>query len=363
MTVSVVINGTGSNTRVSDDTRRRIHAAATRLNYRPNAYARGLSRRRMDTIGVVATVDGHEVNLYFLEILNGVLEAAAECGQNTMVFSVKECSPEHLNVIQLCDGRADGLIFIAPTLTRNFAEALQQRHLPFVTIHQGGELPNIFNFDAENETGAYRMVRYLIEQGHKRILFLCGERNSFNSLQRVAGYHRALTDSGLPCDETLVVPGSYSAGSGRQRMSDILAQNRYDPFPTAIFCGNDAIALGAMEVLTENQIRVPGDISLAGFDDTLTARITTPQLTTMRQPFRHMGRRAVEVLLPKIGASRGDDNPYCDLERLEQEESATMVSAHPKQRFPHTEVFDVQLVVRGSVEPPAQTPFRSGLGK
>jgi LacI family transcriptional regulator len=356
MTVSVVINGTGSNTRVSEDTRVRIQAAAERLRYRPNAYARGLSRRRMDTIGVVAVVDGQEVNLYFLEILNGVLEAAAENSQNTIVFSVKGWSPEHLNVTQFCDGRTDGMIFIAPSLTSEFTEALHQRHLPFVTIHHAGKLPNFVNFDVENENGAYRMVRYLIDQGHRRILHLSGETQGFDAMQRLAGYRRALDDTGLPYDEALVVPGRYSTYSGRQRMTQILAQNRFDPFPTAIFCGSDAIALGAMEVLTENRIRVPEEVSLAGFDDTLTARITMPQLTTMRQPFRQMGRRAVEELLPQINAIRGQDDHSSNFQRREQEESAANASAPDTQKFPYTEVFDVELVIRGSVGPPPLNP-------
>jgi LacI family transcriptional regulator len=326
----------------------------------------------MDPIGVVAVVDGNEVNLYFLEILNGVLEAATKRGQNTVVYSVQEWSPEHLNVTQLCDGRADGLIFIAPMLTLEFSEALQQRHLPFVTIHHAGELPNLFNFDVENEMGAYTMVRHLIDQGHRRVLYLCGEPHNLSALQRIAGYRRALADSGLPFDETLVVPGTYSTGSGRQRMADILDQKRFDPFPTAIFCGNDAIALGAMEVLTEHQIRVPEDVSLAGFDDTLTARITTPQLTTMRQPFRYMGRRAVQVLLPQIDASCNKDDTLEDPmnklnmpesleqeEQEEQEEPAFTVSAfaNAAQKLSYSEVFDVELVVRGSVGPPSPEPL------
>ena len=357
MTVSVVINGTGSNTRVSDDTRHRIVDAAARLHYRPNAYARGLARRRMDTIGVVAVVDGHEVNLYFLEILNGVLEAATEHGQNTIVFSVKDWSPESLNVTQLCDGRSDGVIFIAPTLTAEFAKTLSQRHLPFVTIHSGSELAGTCNLDVKNEEGACVLVKHLISQGHRRILYLSGEVQGFDAMQRLSGYRRALAESRLPFDDSLVIPGTYSTWSGRQRMAAVLAQNLFLPFPTAVFCGNDSIALGAMEVLAENGIRVPDDISIAGFDDTLTARITTPQLTTMRQPFRQMGRRAVEVLLPQINPGRNDDHLKTNLPGLEKEEAAGSVHDVPAQKLKRYEVFDVELITRGSVGPPPSHTF------
>ena len=357
MTVSVVINGTGSNIRVSDDTRHRIVAAASRLHYRPNAYARGLAKRRMDTIGVVAVVDGYEVNLYFLEILNGVLEAATEHKQNTIVFSVKDWTPENLNVTQLCDGRSDGIIFIAPTLTGEFADTLSQRHLPFVTIHSGSELEGTFNIDVKNEEGACVLVKHLIAQGHRRILYLSGGIQGFDAMQRLTGYRRALAEAGIPFDDRLVVPGAYSTWSGRQRMATLLAQHSSSPLPTAIFCGNDAVALGAMEMLAENGIRVPEDVSVAGFDDTLTARITTPQLTTMRQPFRQMGRRAVEVLLPQINPRRNDNRPNGNPQGLEQEEAEGNISDVLTQKPKRNEVFDVELITRGSVGPPPTHPF------
>jgi DNA-binding LacI/PurR family transcriptional regulator len=139
-------------------------------------------------------------------------------------------------------------------------------------------------------------------------------------------------------------------------MMQILTEKRFDPFPTAVFCGNDAVALGCMEVLAENQIRVPEEVSVAGFDDTLTARITTPQLTTIRQPFRQMGRRAVEALLPQINDSRGSRKKDA-IQQIEQEESAAVISAEHARKQPHTEVFDVELVVRGSVGPPPAHPL------
>jgi LacI family transcriptional regulator len=353
MTVSVVINGTGSNTRVSDNTRSRILAAAERLRYRPNAYARGLSRRRMDTIGVAAVVDGFEINVYFLELLNGILEAATELGQNTIVFSVKGWNPESLNVTQFCDGRADGIIFIAPTLTQEFAEALQARHLPFVTIHNGSTLPGVLNLDVANESGACDIVRYLISQGHRRILHLPGEMSVIGTEHRLEGYRRALTEAGLPVDDSLIVPGHYSVASGVQRMREILSQGTQTPLPTAIFCGSDAIALGCVEVLTERGIRVPDDISVAGFDDTLNARSAVPPLTTVRQPFRKMGRAAAERLVQAIKASRGeaDQTPFSQETTLQQEVSAGQSSA-PSQQTTCSEIYSLELVVRGSVGPP-----------
>lgn len=332
MTVSVVLNGAKSATRVSDATRVRIQEAADRLNYRPNAVARGLSRRRMDTIGVVALVDGGELNLYFLEVLNGVLEAAAKEGQNTTIFSLTTWEGAESKIPQFCDGRVDGILIIGSNVTAALA-AQVQRHTPFVTIHAKEPLPETYDLEVNDEEGAYQAVNYLISQGHRRILHLPGGEGWLGANRRVVGYRRALIEAGIPYNEALILPGRFSIYSGRERTEELLGPNGIDPLPTAIFCASDAIAYGCMEALAAHDLRVPDDISVVGFDDTLTARTTAPPLTTMRQPFRDMGHRAVELLLSQIR----EENP---------------LSLSSDTMRPHTEVFEVELIIRGSVGPP-----------
>lgn len=346
MTVSVVLNGARSATRVSDATRSRIHEAAARLRYRPNAVARGLSRRRMDAIGVVALIDGGELNLYFLEVLNGILEGAAANHQNTTIYSVEQWSDIQSHPARYCDGRADGLIFIAPTLTPEAAEAIRQRHMPFVLIHSATELPGLWNLTVDNQRGAYAAVSHLLQQGHRRILHFPGTKGVHDTEERRIGYQRALEDAGVPLDPALIVPGTYSVWSGRERMVRVLTEGLYDPAPpTALFCGSDAIAAGALEALAEQGVRVPEDLSVVGFDDTLMARMTAPPLTTVRQPFRQIGRHAVERLLPLI-SSGGSADPAG---------SESAPSATPAELSPP--VFDVELVVRSSVGQPPNRHF------
>lgn len=323
MTVSVVLNGGRSGTRVSEATRVRIQEAALRLGYRPNAVARGLSRRRMDTLGVAAVIDG-QINLYFLEVLNGILAAAAQLGQNTTVFSVSDWNQDEARLLGFCDGRIDGLILIAPAMTVEAGRALALR-VPFVTIHGLGNLPATANLEVDDEKGAYEITRYLIGLGHKNIAHFTGDLSHRDARLRLAGYRRALLEADLPTDELLVCPGYFTLGSGRYAMAALLEQSA--PKATAVFCANDAMAYGAMETLAARGLRVPEDFSVAGFDDLLLAQMTTPHLTTVRQPFRAMGHRAVELLLPQIG----------------------FVSA-PEALSP--ELFPVELVVRGSAGPP-----------
>ena len=119
--------------------------AAARLRYRPNGVARGLNRRRMDTIGVVAIIDGGEVNLYFLEVLNGILEGAAAQGQNVTVFSISDWHTDNKKIISFCDGRVDGMIFIAPTCFPASCADTILSHTPIVTLHASHNLHGAVN--------------------------------------------------------------------------------------------------------------------------------------------------------------------------------------------------------------------------
>ena len=340
MTVSVVLNGSRSATRVSDATRARIQEVAARMRYRPNAVARGLSRRRMDTLGVVATIDVGDVNLYFLELLNGILEECAIREQNTTVFAVKDWSDEN-RILQFCDGRVDGVIFISPALSPSFGGTLQER-TPFVTIHSSTPIPSTTNLDIDNEAAAYHMVRYLIGLGHLRIMHVSGGTAASGSRERIAGYKRALLEAGIVFDPSLLVHSHYTSFAARVSFGTALKHHAFDVFPTAIFCANDAIAIGCMEVLTEYGLKVPDDISIAGFDDTLIARMTVPKLTTVRQPFRELGRRAVDILLEHTADS---EDPY-NVTVTEAAESPTVV------------FLDHTLQIRDSVGVPRITPIQ-----
>jgi len=173
MAVSVVINGASSQTRVSDITRERIREVAQRMKYRPNAVARGLLRSRLDTIGVVAGIDVGELNQYFLEVLNGILESARNHRQNATVLSIGSWKHDEHRIVQFCDGRVDGIIFIGPILSAEFAE-LVGHHVPFVALHSNSPLEGVQNLESDDEGGAYQIVKYLIEQGHRKIAHFRG---------------------------------------------------------------------------------------------------------------------------------------------------------------------------------------------
>jgi LacI family transcriptional regulator len=355
MTVSAALNGGQSRTRVSDRTRERVVEAAARLRYLPNGVARGLSRRRMDTIGVVAEVQGQDVNLYFLDLIGGIIEAATEYGQNTTIFSITGWEKDQRRMLQFCDGRVDGMILLAPSnIAEPIAEAIRHQ-AQFVMIHcETGPL-HVDNVDVDNEACAFAMVSYLIGLGHKRIAFFSGQKALTAQCRRTHGYRRALAEAGIPFDESLLVSGWYSTGSGRERAAQLLGRQSTHPLPTAIFCGNDAIAAGCMEVLAANGVRIPEDVSVTGFDGLLLSSMTVPPLTTIQQPLRKMGRYAVERLLFRI--REGAEYVAGSQVHRDRLGAAGIADAGqtPLLIPPHTEVFPCDLIVRGSSSPPRRT--------
>jgi len=344
MSASVVLNGARSSTRVSLDTRTRIIEAAEELGYRANQVARSLSRRRMDTIGIVAVIESDEINVYFLEVLNGLLEAIARCGQNATIFSIQKWEQDENRVLQFCDGRIDGVILLAPNPSQKFVASMPQ-HTPFVSIHSDNFVSRIKNIEADNEGGAYSMVQYLISKGHRRIMHITGGEDRVGARERVQGYLRALREAGIPEDPSLTIAGYFHARVGRETIHRLIENRHRIPLPTAIFCASDMIALGCLEALTAHGVRVPEDISIAGFDDNIMARMSVPPLTTVRQPFRKMGHWAVETLLQQIQGeaplyyTEGEaDSPTAFTDRF----PAELIIRESVGVAPHAEAFAVR---------------------
>jgi LacI family transcriptional regulator len=299
MAASAVLNGAKTSSRISEQTRQRILAAAAQLHYRANATARGLADRRMNTIGVATTLSRNELNQYFLEVFNGVVEAAAAAGQNTTVFALPDWKEGARRIPAICDGRIDGLILLAPLLDVDAAPYLPD-HTPFVSVHANNELPGVVNLESDEESGAYEMVRHMLRLGHRRILHVAGPTDSIGARRRVEGYLRAHAAARIKPLPDHVVNGDFSAESGRRLLEQWMQRHHGEALPQAIFGGSDAIALGCLDTLAAHGIRTPADISVVGFDDTMLAR--SAHLATVRQPLREMGHRAVEMLMGRIEA-------------------------------------------------------------
>ena len=184
------------------------------------------------------------------------------------------------------------------------AEQLLARGIPFVLVDRRIPGLSVDVVRCDSEAGAYQLSRHLLEQGHRRIAALSGSRQVTNAADRIAGYHRAMSESGLG-DQVMEYYGEFSVNSGYEMTRQVLASR---PLPTALLTGNNFIAVGAFRALHEAGLRVPDDISVVTFDDLPEANIINPFLTVVNQPAYEIGQRATALLLDRLANTAPPDS-------------------------------------------------------
>src|SRR5262245_8129083 len=291
-TVSRVVNNKGY---IKPETRERVMRAVTRLGYVVNQQARRLASGRSQVVGLL--VPGVD-SAYIGEIIRGIDEELVSASYDLMLFTTHQRrTRESAHVATLTQGMADGLLLVLPRDPGAYLETLRRRGFPYVLIdHQGIDDagPAV---GATNHQGGYDATRHLIELGHRRIGFITGRLDLGCSNDRLAGYHAALAEFGLPADPQLVREGDFSQPTGFRCARELLDLPQS---PTAIFASNDVMAFGVMEAARVRGLQIPADISIVGFDDIAQASHVHPQLTTVRQPLEQMGRLATRMLLRQI---------------------------------------------------------------
>jgi LacI family transcriptional regulator len=289
-TVSKIINGKDSD--ISKSTIERVKRIIEEQNYSPNIVARSMITKKTKTIGLVIP---DVRNPFFTDLVRGAEDVANERGYSLLFCNTDDDLKKEIKYINnLIEKRVDG-IALAGAAERN--QSLEENidiKVPIVSLDRNVYFKGIEGkIEVDNFSGAYDAVTHLIQLGHKNIMFLSGPLNIKLSKDRLEGYKRALADNNIAYNEKLVIFGKYSSESGYERI-----RNRtLDKSMTAIFCGNDLIAIGAMNALKEKNIRIPEDISIVGFDDIYISSLVTPALTTVTQPSYEIGYQAVEILI------------------------------------------------------------------
>jgi DNA-binding LacI/PurR family transcriptional regulator len=285
-TVSRVVNGFGS---IRPETRDRVLAAIAELGYRRNVAARTLATRRSRAIGVLAPA----VTDYGpTSTVQGIEVAARTAGYHSLVTTAADDRDSIVSGLGfLLDQAIEALVVIAPQ--QRVLEALRALdiRLPIATL-QAVELGSGTAVSVDQSAGARLVMDHLLELGHRRIQHLAGPDEFLEAAARRGAYERALESSGLRVPE--IVVGDWTAESGYR------AASRLDPSTTAVFSGNDQMALGLVHGLVALGRRVPHDVSVVGFDDVPEAKFYLPALTTVRQDFGQIGRVAVESLIRQI---------------------------------------------------------------
>ncbi|NVC22042.1 LacI family transcriptional regulator [Kocuria salina] len=297
-TVSKVLNGRPD---VGEDTRERVRAAVADLGYT------GSAARRPRT-AIVLVFDTLESN-YSLQVMAGAVDACGRAEADLMLSTLPsleqgDVPPFSEDWFARC-GRTGETAVIAVTtpLTAEQVAAAAQAQVPLVAIDPVNSLPStVPSIGSTNWAGGHEATTHLLGLGHRRIGHLSGAGGSVPARERLAGYRSALEDAGVPHDPGLVTGGGFSYEAGFAGAQELLELE--DP-PTALFAASDEAALGAFEAARQAGLRVPEDLSVVGFDDTLLARWASPKLTTVRQPLHAMGEMAVERAITLLaGGSR-----------------------------------------------------------
>lgn len=291
-TVSHVINNTRF---VSEATRQRVLQAIDELNYRPNALARSLRRGETHTLGLVLPDCS---NPFFAELSRAIEAAAFEQGYSLVLGNTAENpQAEELYAAVMAEKQMDGMIWIGSGEPSRAIKRILAQQLPVVLIDR--ELPEaaLDLVVSDHLLGGILATRHLIEQGHRRIACISGPPHLAASAQRVMGYRRALEEACLPVDAELIVAGDFHPRSGWLRAQELL---RLPDPPTALFCGNDLMAIGALRAAAEANLPVPESLAVVGFDQIELSAYTSPPLTTVAQPNDEIGRQAVTLLLERI---------------------------------------------------------------
>jgi LacI family transcriptional regulator len=287
-TVSRTFNGSP---RVSDDARRRVRAAATALDYWPNAAAQSLTTNSTQTLGVLLPDLYGE---FFSEVIRGIDHAAHREGSQILISISHANSDALLTTARTMLGRTDGLILMAPD--EPFAAAIEQirRRFPVVLLNPRFRIEDCPSVSIANREASFAVVDHLLRIGHDRIATITGPRGNVDAEERLMGYRDAMKQAGREPDPALEFPGDFTESSGFRAATEFL---RRPPLPTAVFAANDYMALGFMSALGQAGIRIPEDVAVAGFDDIEISRYLSPPLTTAHVDAHQLGARAVRLLI------------------------------------------------------------------
>jgi DNA-binding LacI/PurR family transcriptional regulator len=297
-TVSFVLNEVPG-THISDATRERVRSAAEELGYVASAAARTLVSGRSNTIGLVINhAELLLVDAFIPQLLFGLEQVARERGFHVRVQGMDAVGGPDPYRELFSAHHVDGIVVLDPRRQEESLAELVLDGYPIVTLGaiEGADVPRVIG---DNVGGMRRAMEHLIALGHRRIAHLTFSPMGFvGTDERLAGYRSALEAAGLDCDPSLVEEVGYSAESGAHAMRRLLA--RGTPF-TALTCGNDTVALGAMAALFDAGHTVPDDVAVVGFDDIPTAAWMRPPLTTIRTDPVQSGRIAMTMLIERIG--------------------------------------------------------------
>ncbi|MDR6881149.1 LacI family transcriptional regulator/LacI family purine nucleotide synthesis repressor [Bacillus sp. 3255] len=286
---------------VSEELRMRVFEAAQALHYPAEAKP----KKKMSHLLVLVPESIQNDKSCYYQVFWSIEQRAKDLGYTTIISGVTKEMEQRLALPDLYYEIAFGGMLIVGAFHPDYIRKLSAAGLPLVTVdhsYDGLQLDAVVTANAEE---AYKMTSHLIRLGHRRLGFIGASPMTKSIRDRWYGFNNALADAGLAADEAHCHPGSASRAyemtdAAREELASYVNALKPDDLPTAWFCANDRLAIALIQLLSAKGIRVPEDVSVAGFDDIESAQLIMPRLTTIRVQREQLGREAVDVLIRKL---------------------------------------------------------------
>ena len=288
-TVSRVVNG---NPNVKPSTRKKVHEAIEKLDYRPNAVARGLASKKTTTVGVIIP----DVSIvFFAELARGIEDIATMYDYNMILCNSDHNKEKEIHLLNnLLGKQVDGIVFMGGKISGEHVEEFKNAPVPIVLAATVDETKKIASVNIDYKAASFDVVRTLINKGHERIAVVTGPlEDPVNGQLKFSGYREAMEQAGMTIEDGFVSAGDYTYDSGLEAAKEFLQlKNR----PTAIFAGTDEMALGVVHGIQDAGLSVPSDIEVFGFNNSRLATMVRPTLSTVVQPMYDIGAVAMRLL-------------------------------------------------------------------
>ncbi|URZ05409.1 LacI family DNA-binding transcriptional regulator [Clostridium felsineum] len=285
---------------INEETKKKILEIAKKLNYVPNFNAKSLVLNKSYNIGLFfSSISKGTSPNFFHEIVEGV-NSIIEESYNLVIKGIDNCND--FNYIS--KKRFDGIILVSQSESDNsFIYDVINKEIPIVVLNREIEEENVINIIAAEKDGAYKAAEYLIKNGHGKIAIIEGKTGFKSSVYRKLGFINALIDNKIEIKNEYFQVGNYDVESGFSAMKEFL---KLKDRPTAVFCSNDDMAVGAIKAIRLEGLRVPDDISLVGFDGSIFCEYVTPAITTIRKPSKEIGIVGANKMLDIIDEAKFD---------------------------------------------------------
>lgn len=303
LSISTVSRALNDHPDISSKTKKNVKDLAKQMNYAPNLFARGFRSQETHIIGVIVPSISH---LFTSTILKGILEEAELRGYRVIISESNNSESKQTEMLKtMTQFGVDGILLSLAKKTTNLEAVLQiSNRMPMVLFDKVSDKIPCTQIVINEEEAGFHAVEHLIHSGKKRIAILKERENSFNSEKRFAGYLRALKKHHITIDEKLILSSEDISLKNGRRLTNILLsmKNR----PDAIFAITDNAAIGAIKALHKFKVKIPDEIAVVGFSNSVNSTIIQPELTTVDQPGEKIGRTSAKFLIQEIEDSKND---------------------------------------------------------